>query len=152
MNLAAMMTTPIKVCAPSDSLATAARLMGEGAFGFLPVVGIRDHLVGVITDRDICLAVAHDTRLPANIPVSDVMTRTVFSCFDINDAHVALAVMKKHRVRRLTVVDRTGRVKGIVSIDDLIVRSADPRIAVTDEEIVDVLKQLCAPLNQLTVA
>jgi CBS domain-containing protein len=152
MNMKPVMTTPIEVCACTDTLATAARRMGEGGFGFLPVVYADDRLAGVITDRDICLAVALGTRSASNTPVSDAMTRTVFSCLDIDDAHVALAAMKTHRVRRLPVVDRTGRVKGIVSIDDLIVHSADPRIGITDEAIVKVLKQLCSPSRQFTTA
>lgn len=143
MNIQSVMITDVKTCAPTDSLATAARLMAERDCGFLPVIGVPDRLVGVITDRDVCLAIANDRRAPVNVPVSDFMTRTVHGCLDTDDAHVALATMKRERVRRLPVVDRDGRLKGVVSIDDLILQESGMPGGLSCEATVDALRAIC---------
>jgi CBS domain-containing protein len=144
MKLQAVMTKDVKTCAPADTVAAAARLMGEGDFGFLPVIGARNRVVGVVTDRDVCLSIAHDVRAPADIPVRDAMTRKVFTCFDTDDPHVVLAIMKKRHVRRVPVVNRAGMLQGLVSMDDLILNVADREVDLGPTEIVAALKEICA--------
>jgi CBS domain-containing protein len=111
----------------------AARLMGEANCGTLPVIDSRGRLVGIITDRDICLAVSRSNRNAINIAVREVMTRKVFSVLLDDDVHGALATMKDARVRRLPVRDDSGRLKGILSIDDVVVLGVQGGGVNTDE-------------------
>jgi len=127
------MTAPALTCTPKTSLAVAARLMQEADYGTLPVVDSRGHLVGIITDRDICLAVAGSNRNAINIAVHEAMTHKVFSALLDDDVHGALATMKGARVRRLPVCDESGHLEGIVSIEDLVVRGLQGGGINTDE-------------------
>jgi CBS domain-containing protein len=133
MKVRDVMTEPALTCAPETSLAVAAGLMREADYGTLPVVDSRGRLVGIITDRDICLAVAGSNRNAINIAVREAMTQKVFSALLDDDVHSALATMKSARVRRLPVRDDVGRLTGILSIEDLVVRGLQGGGINTDE-------------------
>jgi CBS-domain-containing membrane protein len=97
----------------------------------------------MLTDRDVCLAVAERHQSPWEIPVRDVMSRDVVSV--PIDAHVdaALVAMKEHRVRRVPVLDQDGHVKGLISIDDAIRRTGIGPGRLAAEAIADVLRHIC---------
>src|SRR5262245_11710178 len=71
MKVKDLMTTDVKRCSPETNLAAAAKIMWEGDCGAVPVTDERDHVVGVITDRDICIAAATRPRTEGEIPVKD---------------------------------------------------------------------------------
>lgn len=119
------MTAPALTCVPQTSLAVAASLMRDADYGTLPVVDARGHLVGIITDRDICLAAAASKRSALNITVHEVMTHKVHVARLDDDVHSALSTMKGGRVRRLPVVDEAGHLEGILSIEDLVMRGLE---------------------------
>jgi CBS domain-containing protein len=79
------MTEPPLTCTPETSVA--ARLMREADDGTLPVVDSKGQLVGIVADRDICLALASANRNPLHIAVHEVMTRKVFSALLDDDVH-----------------------------------------------------------------
>ncbi|MBI3047655.1 MAG: CBS domain-containing protein [Acidobacteria bacterium] len=135
------MTEPVLTCTPQTSLAVAARLMREADYGTLPVVDTAGRLVGILTDRDVCLALAGTRRNAVNIAVREAMTATVFSALVDDDVRSALAVMKRHRVRRLPVLDTSGNLKGMLSIEDLVVRGLTGD-GIGAEEIVDALRAM----------
>jgi predicted transcriptional regulator len=99
--------------------------MREADYGTLPVIDSHGELVGIITDRDICLALAGTNRNALHVAVHEVMTRKLFSALLDDDIHSALATMKTARVRRLPVRDESGRLKGILSIEDVIMRGLE---------------------------
>ena len=68
MKVKDLMTTEVKRCSPETNLAAAARIMWEGDCGVIPVTDEYDHVVGVITDRDICIAAATRPRTEGEIP------------------------------------------------------------------------------------
>lgn len=146
-----LMTAPVTTCRATASLAEAARLMLEEDRGCLPIVDGRGHLAGILTDRDVCLAVARHTS-PANTLVRDVMTRNVISCAEDDDLNAALVTMKEHRLRRIPVINKRGTVKGLISIDDAIRNTgvADGRLPA--EAIMDVLRRICTPEYDLLLA
>ena len=139
MKVRELMTEPLLTCTPETSLAVAARQMGEANYGTLPVVDVHGRLVGIITDRNICLAVAGTNRNALNIAVHEVMTQNVFSALVDEDVHAALTTMKDARVRRLPVHDESGRLKGMLSIEDLVVRGLE-RDGVDTQKIVAALR------------
>ena len=123
-----LMTVSPTCCAPTDTLDVVAGLMVEHACGGIPVCD-GNSLVGMITDRDItCRAVAR--RLdPSAVPVSEIMTRTVYTITDHHRIEDALEMMEKKLVRRLPVLDADGTVVGIVSQADLVLRAPTLRVA-----------------------
>lgn len=142
MRVKDVMTTEPAVCTPGTSVAAAAHLMWDADCGILPVVD-DGKLVGVVTDRDMFIALATRNRLASDLTVGEVAMKTVWACEPDDDVHAALEMMKTHRVRRLPVVGFGNTVLGIVSMNDLL-RAAGPRKAIRDEEVVDTLQALCS--------
>src|SRR4030095_8760448 len=129
------MTTDVKRWSRETNLAAAARIMWEGDCGAVPVTDERDHVVGVITDRDICIAAATRPRTEGEIPVKDVISKALFTCAPGDDVRAALATMKARKVRRLPVVDQGGRLAGIVSIHDIAVQVRSKSADVSPESV-----------------
>ena len=127
MKVSQLMTRDVKSCSADDSLSRAAQLMWDHDCGFVPVVDIgrdgRRQVIGVITDRDVCMATYTKGAAPATIRVGDVMSRGVRTCHPDDTPLSAMATMRQHRIRRLAVVDTAGDLVGVLSLDDL-VRSA----------------------------
>jgi CBS domain-containing protein len=141
MKIRDIMTEPVMTCVPEASLATAARLMQDADCGTVPVVDSRGRLAGIVTDRDICLAVAASNRSAINITVHEVMTHKVLSAQVDDDVLKALATMKGSRVRRLPVRDDAGQVVGIVSIEDVVLRGLQGG-GVKTTDIIDALRAM----------
>jgi CBS domain-containing protein len=141
MKVQSIMTTGVQTCGPDTSLPQAVRLMRETRCGFLPVVDWRSSVAGVVTDRDICMALVNSARKPINITVREVMEHTVHTCAPGDDLQAALATMKRYRVRRLPVVDAVGTLRGVLSFDDVVLRALWPD-APTSAEIVESLREI----------
>jgi CBS domain-containing protein len=125
MYVEKLMTTEVKTCSPDDTLQRPAQLMWENDCGFLPVVDSEERVVGVITDRDICMA-AYTRGVPlGGASVASAMSSEVNSC----SPHATLAyveeLMRTHRIRRIPVVDALGRLVGIITLTDLARRAQE---------------------------
>jgi CBS domain-containing protein len=121
-------------------LAAAAKLMWDGDCGFLPVVDAAGTVAGVLTDRDICMATATRRLLPEHISAAQVMTSPVHACLEDDTLGDVLEVMKKSQVRRLPVIDANGRLRGVISMNDIVLA----RPAVPAKDIVSALAGICA--------
>lgn len=144
MKVNELMTAPVKTCRTTALLGDAARTMLESGCGCVPVVDSRGRLAGMLTDRDVCLAVAARHQTPWEIPVRDVMSPNIVSCLVTDHLETALVAMKEHRIRRVPVVDEDRRVKGIISIDDVI-RNSGLDNSLPAEAVIDVLRHICEP-------
>lgn len=114
-----IMTRPPITCMASDSGFEAARLMWDHDIGALPVVEADGRLVGMVTDRDLCMAALFKEAPLATIEVRQVMTRNVYACAPTDPPGAAERLMARRQVRRLPVVDPLGRLLGVVSLQDL---------------------------------
>jgi CBS domain-containing protein len=114
-----MMGTPY-TCGKEANLGEAAELMWKGNCGFLPITGADGRVCGVITDRDICVALATRHKLAGEVVVGEVSTGRLHACSPEDEIHVALLIMRDARVRRLPVIDADGKAVGVLSIDDLL--------------------------------
>lgn len=123
MKVLDIMKRQASVTTPGSHLARAGRLMAEVGCGILPVVDDEEQLVGVITDRDITLAVSGRDRRPSEIQVHQVMSGEAFTCTAEQDVREAMRTMRERRVRRLPVVDSGGRLEGILSLDDIVMEA-----------------------------
>jgi CBS domain-containing protein len=142
MKVSEIMTAEPRTCTPDTTLAEAAHLMWECDCGILPVVDDGE-LVGIVTDRDMYIALATRNERGSRLRVGAVASKTVWTCEPEEDAHAALATMKEHRVRRLPVVGFGGTVLGIISMNDPAL-AADPAGPVRNEDVVEALKAICA--------
>jgi CBS domain-containing protein len=142
MTVKEAMKAPAATCAPDSDLSSAIDTMRERDCGFLPVVDSHGIVVGVVTDRDICLAGAVKHRPLTRVSVKETMSHPVFSCFADERLQTVLATMAKHRVRRLPVLSKSGQLEGVLSIDDIV--QAGPGEVPTAEEIVTALKTIYA--------
>jgi len=105
------------------NLGMATELMWKGNCGFLPVVDAGQRVSGVITDRDICIALGTRNQLSGEVRVEEIVQRKVYSCGPEDDIHVALQSMREEHVRRLPVVERDGTLAGVVSMDDILLHA-----------------------------
>lgn len=142
MRVNDVMTRNPAVCTASSSAQTAAALMKEHRIGLLPVVedAYGRKLVGVVTDRDLCLATVAAGRDPKQVWVRDCMTPDPVFCAPADKAEMAMAIMQRHQLRRLPVIDVEKTVHGIVSIGDLVRHNA-----VGNGELFSALKKIFAP-------
>jgi CBS-domain-containing membrane protein len=115
----------VKFCRPETNLAEAAAMMLEYDCGALPVVNDENKVIGMITDRDIAIAAATKARLASEIPVSEVISRKVYSATLDEDIHTALKTMRHEKIRRLPIVNRDGMLQGILSLNDIALRAEE---------------------------
>ena len=144
MIVSEIMNTDVATCSPHEDLATAAHIMRERNCGFLPVIDANGAVVGVLTDRDVCLFASDRGRSMSHMAISDAMSRPVFTCLADENVKASLAGMGAHHVRRLPVIDRQGHLKGVLSLDD-IVRAPHRRGGPNASELVAALKAINAP-------
>ncbi len=134
-----------RVATPEMSLARVGQVMEEAGCGFLPVVGEGQRVVGVITDRDVCLALTGADRAPSSVAVGQVLRGEVWACGAEDRLASALETMAARQVRRLPVLGREGRLAGILSLDD-VVEEARPGSAVghpSFEQVGATLQAIC---------
>lgn len=113
-----VMTMSPMHCKPADTIDTVAKLMLQHDCGVIPILD-GGRVAGVITDRDITCRVVAAGKTPVAIPVSDVMTYLVYTIHEDEPVEAVVDLMKTRQVRRVPVVDREGKLVGIVAPSDL---------------------------------
>jgi len=123
MQVRDVMTKRTISCNPDTNLAEAAVLMWKNSCGFLPVIGEGGNVIGVITDRDISIALGTRNERPSELLVWDVMPKKLFTCTAADDVHCALKTLRAAKIRRLPVIDPEGALVGVLSIDDIVLKA-----------------------------
>ena len=146
MKVKDVMTGSPVYCTAKTNLGEAAALMWSRDCGILPVVDGERKVIGVVTDRDMFLALGTRDRLAGDITVGEVAPAKPFSCASDDDIHTALTIMTRHKVRRLPVVNAEGRLEGVLSMDDVVVH-ASPRVSgrapdLSFDDVVNALKKV----------
>jgi len=142
MKVAEVMTKNPACCWPSNSAFSAATTMQQKDIGILPVVhdAFSRTLVGVLTDRDLCLHVVAGNRDPAHIWVSECMTPDPICCTAEDDVLDALQLMKENQIRRLPVVNEKHEIIGLLGLANVVYKNAVP-----GEKIAAALETICEP-------
>ena len=152
MKVEQLMTRPVQSCRREERLDAVARIMWEHDCGCLPVVDQADggsRVVGMITDRDICMA-AYTQGLPLpDIAVENVMARDVRSCRLSDSITTALKILEQSQLHRLPVLDPSDHLIGMLSLTD-VAREAfrehgRAKKDVTDLQIAGVLEAISKP-------
>jgi len=124
MKVTEIMNTNPRTCTYSDTAQQAATLMKQHGTGFLPVVNEHGKVVGVVTDRDLCLRVTAEGHFPLHMRVHECMTANPVCCFATESIRNALALMANNQIRRIPVINDERRPIGIVAMRDFIARDA----------------------------
>jgi len=120
MKIRDVMTKDVQLARPTDTIQEVAARMARGDFGFVPVAD-GDQLIGTITDRDIAVRAVAAGGGPTPAGRGDI-TRDPHTVLDTDDLKVVLDLMGARQIRRAPVVDKHGRVVGVVSLGDLSTR------------------------------
>jgi CBS domain-containing protein len=147
MKVKDIMTQSVVCGSAKTNVGAAVELMWVRNCGMLPVIGPDKTLVGVVTDRDICIAMGTRNRLAGELSVGEIATKNVFTCKPDEEIHEALQTMANNHVRRLPVVNDRGIPQGMLSVDDIITHGDLDKwegcCELSSEEIIRSLKQLC---------
>lgn len=143
-----MTGTPVS-CRLDTNLAAASEALWKQNCGILPVLNDQGKVVGVVTDRDICIALGTRNRLASDITVGEVVSGQLFSCSPEDDIQTVLRAIGELQVRRMPVIDAKGKLVGLLSMDDLVLHS-NPQArgkapALSHDDVMNALKKLYQP-------
>ncbi|MDE3049132.1 MAG: CBS domain-containing protein [Nitrospirota bacterium] len=148
MNVQDIMTSDVQCCGPDTNLAAAAKMMWDSDCGALPVLNVQGQVMGMITDRDICMASATKNKPASDLTVWETVSGKAYSCLMSDDVHTALDIMKREKVRRLPVVDDDGVLQGVIAMNDFVLLAGEAKggkaPAVSYEDVVRTMKAISA--------
>jgi len=157
MKVQRLMTKAVSSCLPDDTANQAARIMWERDCGFVPVVEGHEsrRVVGVVTDRDICIAAYTKNRPLDQIRLNELMSTDVRSCRADDEVSEAEQAMRRSQVHRLPVLDDAGQLLGVLSLADVAREAArdtgSKRQEVTAREIGETIAAISRP-REVTAA
>lgn len=155
MQVKDIMTSDVTFCGTNATLTDVAMAMWNKDCGSIPVVNQDKKVVGIITDRDICMAVATRNARASEIVSSDLIGGLLRVCSPEDDIETALEIMAHAQLRRLPVVDKDGTLCGILSISDAIKKCAKDdkknKKRVSRKSVLKTLRAICEnPTTQQT--
>jgi CBS domain-containing protein len=127
------MTPGVRTVSPSQSLTEAAEVMKGEDVGSVPVVE-EGRLAGIVTDRDIVTRAVAERRDPQTVKVAEVASRELLTVEPEQDLDEALALMARHQVRRLPVVEE-GRLVGMLAQADVALEAKEKKVGEAVEQI-----------------
>jgi CBS domain-containing protein len=137
-NVTSVMTANPASCKAETPLREVARLMIENDCGQIPVVDQGGKLVGVVTDRDITVRIVAEGHDTMTATAADAMSQPVKMIREDSSLKDATALMESAKIRRVPVVDASGKLSGIVSLADVALSGKDGQTA-------EVVKQVSEP-------
>jgi len=145
MRIKHVMTKDPTCCVPSDTAQCAAKIMRDEDTGVVPIIENEQSrkVIGIVTDRDLCMNIVAEGRDPRTTQVHESMTTMVVSCSPQDSVDKATELMRENQIRRIPVVDDQHQLLGIVAIADIVGR-ADLRTTETHET----LKTVSAPTRE----
>lgn len=146
MKVRDLMTSDVTTGSPDTTVAEAAHLMWERDCGILPVVD-EGELVGVVTDRDMYIALATQNERAANLRIGAVATTKLATCGPDDEVRSALDTMTQTRIRRLPVVGPGQALTGMLSLNDIVL-AAGPGKDVSSDDILRTLQAVCEHARQ----
>jgi CBS domain-containing protein len=151
MNISEAMTPDPACCIRGDTVQAAAIIMRELSVGVVPVVDSEESqkLVGVITDRDLCMDVVAEGKHPATMKVEDCMTTELITCHPNDEIEQVAHMMQQNQIRRVPVVDDEFHLKGIISMADIVL-CGDLPSAEIDETMRDISEPSFEEFQRLT--
>jgi CBS domain-containing protein len=143
MTIESIMTSKPAVCGLTSNLAEVAQVMWEGDCGCVPIVDDARRVIGMVTDRDICIAASTKDRPPSRIQVSELPRADVIVCRPDDAVSAALALMRTRRVRRLPVTAPDGELVGIVTLNDAVL-AAGGAAGISAADVLEAMQGICS--------
>ncbi len=120
-----------------------AKIMWDNNCEFLPILNPEQKVVGVLTDRDMCIAIATRNILPGNVTAEEASCGVLYSCKLDDEVSTALETMSEKGIRNLPVLDATGKLAGIFSIEDAVLHAnSGASGTLSSESVLRCLKKL----------
>jgi CBS domain-containing protein len=132
MSIGRICQRDVDIVGPMDSVLVAAERMRQRTVGCLVVVEQGQMPVGIITDRDLVIRVVADERNPGTTTAGEVMTRFPDLAQEDMPIETALGLMRRRSFRRLPVIDKHGRLSGLVTLDDILMLLAEEFMQIGD--------------------
>jgi CBS domain-containing protein len=151
MLVSQLMIRDVETCSPHDTLETVGRICWDHDVGVVPVVE-RGRVVGVITDRDVCMAAYTRGCALRDALVSSAMSSPPRACRPELGIADAMRLMSEAQVRRLVVTDAEGHLVGLLSFSDLVREAARASNARMAQDVVKSLASVCAPRSAAATA
>ena len=134
MKVSDAMTGQVSTAAPTDTVRKVAQVMAHVETGAVPIVE-NGKVIGLVTDRDIVLRVVAEGR-SFDSPISEAMSEgEVYSVLEDDVLADATAKMASHQIRRLVVLDGSGKLTGILSLGDVAKDYGAKQVGKTLEDI-----------------
>jgi CBS domain-containing protein len=151
MQIAALMTTTVHTCSPSSTLADVVRIMRDADCGIVPVVDAAFHVLGVITDRDVSLALCDGDRRPSQIEAASIMSRPGVTVSPRDALATAERLMQDRQIRRV-LVTTDGQLVGILSLGDLARRTRSTKARESQELAPNQIAETLAAVSEARAA
>ncbi len=142
LTVGRVMTRDVRSCRPDNTLTAAAIAMCEADCRFLPVVDEAGHLIGVVTDGDICLLGSTSHRRLSDILVRDAMSGAPATCRAGDNVLDALRILRERRIRHLPVVGAEGHLEGVLSLTDLVLCAEEESSSLLRREVAAALREI----------
>ena len=142
MRVDEIMSKPALTCHAQEMLNIAADKMGEADCGAIAVINDEGKLVGMVTDRDICMAGLMQNLPLSEIPVHIAMARQVYAATPTQAIEDAERLMAAHQIRRIPVVGPDGKPVGVIAVNDLAREAARPQSKLRGG-LLQTLAQIC---------
>ena len=133
-------TKEVRTTHPDSSLSEAGVQLRNADCGALPVVDQQRKLVGIITDRDICLALTKENTPASLMTVEEAMSHSVEVCAPGDDIGYAIELMVRHHVGRLPVCSSEGLLLGIVTLSDILLAGGPEIGGLDDRALLTILR------------
>ncbi len=114
------MTKDVGTCRADENLGNAVFVMWQKDCGVVPVLNGEKKVIGMITDRDVCIALTSRNQIASEVMVGDLLNGKLISCSPKDPVKAALKMMAKRKIKRLPVINKKGDLKGIISIADVL--------------------------------
>ena len=114
MKVKDAMKTDVGACSTEDNLMKVAEMMRLRDCGVVPLLDENKKIVGMLTDRDVCLAIAARNRKASDVKAGDLSKGKAVTCLAEDDLESALRKMRKYQIKRLAVAGETGELVGIL--------------------------------------
>lgn len=157
MKVRELMTAEVRSCPEYSTLNTAAQMMWDHDIGCLPVVDRENRVIGILTDRDICMSAYMQGVGLTGAQVTSAMSKQVFSCRPEDEIAIAEKLMREKQLHRLPVIDAQGQLVGVLSVNDIAREAAQEGKTkkarqVSDAELTQLIASVNAPRHRIIAA
>lgn len=142
MKIRDIMTQNVGCCGPHTNAAAIAEILWSRDCGSVPVVDERGFVLGIVTDRDLAIALGTRDRRPSDLQAHEVMTKDLATAHPEDDAQKALTLMQTYRIHRLPIVDESGRLVGMTSIYDIVQAATKPQSGIAMAGVLKAMARL----------